>query len=59
MKFKAPMSAEKLGRPLTSTEKLANLRWHLTHCPKCEHYVPLAQPVCEQCGEELTEYGKN
>lgn len=57
--FKAPMSAETLGRELTAAEKLANLNYELTHCWKCDHEVRWGAPVCESCGNELMEFGKN
>ena len=52
-------SSAQLGRPLTAAEKLENLDWYLTHCDKCKAEVAWGAEVCETCGYELMEFGKN
>jgi len=44
---------------IPARKQLENLYWHLTHCPKCESGVLWGAEVCETCGEELMEHGKN
>lgn len=44
---------------LSPEQVLKNLIDSLTHCWVCQAYVDLDAPVCESCGNELMEYGKN
>lgn len=41
------------GRPLTAVEQMANLRWHLTHCDKCEGEIKGTEAFCPHCDYEL------
>lgn len=52
-------NAVELGRALTPAEQLENLCYLMTHCFKCDAEVVWGAPVCETCGEELVEFGKN
>lgn len=51
--------ADDLGRPLTELEKLENLDYAMMHCMDCEKPVEWGAPVCEHCGCELAQFGKN
>jgi len=44
---------------ISDIEKLENLYKALTHCWKCGSEVTLWAEVCETCGNELMEHGKN
>lgn len=41
------------------SQQLENIFKALTTCPKCNSKVNFGDPVCEVCGEELMEFGKN
>ncbi len=43
------------GRPLTATEKLANLKAALTRCDKCDNAIEMNWPYCAWCGYQLME----
>jgi len=60
MKIKPVLrTAAMMGRELTGSERLENLWWHQTHCFECEAEVEWDAAVCETCGQELLEHGKN
>ena len=38
--------------------QLDRIMWNMTHCHKCEAEFAWGAEVCEHCGEELMEHGK-
>jgi len=43
------------GRPLTAAEQLANLKWALSHCDKCEAVIEANWTYCPWCGHQLMD----
>ena len=43
------------GRPLTPTEQLANLKWALSHCDRCEAPHEPTDLRCSSCGHQLRD----
>lgn len=41
------------SRPLTAAEKLANLKWVLGHCDKCDGEIAPNAEVCPHCQYRL------